>query len=561
MSEREIKSTDFLDLVDAYCGGRLHDDEMHRLEAILLDSGDAQRQFVAYFQMHTDLEFSARARRAASAVLGRVSAEPPGARSRDVRRPAVRSFPRIPLRLNRWTSLAAGILIAVVAYGFGHLGSPRPMPRRTTSGPVPPRPETSNVAWLVNAQNCRWEGGESGMPGRNMRAGKVLRLDRGLAEIEFDRGARLILQGPAGLELISGNEARLLHGSLTARVPERARGFTVHSPWGKVVDLGTEFGLSVDDRGGTAVRVFQGTVVASPTGVGAREKPGLTLHQDQAARIEDQAVALSSRREADDPRFVRAILPPPVVTPRARSLGFLEPVAGTLQDAEGLGVGLTHRLPGTGFGLPERDGNLRLNTKRAALELKTTRSDINTQVGMATGEYLGVRLADLGFTGAEDFAISATLPEIPGLEHVGQFGLYAGVRSDKNIRGGLLSQAQPDQYVQFLVNNNNGVDSDFHKVGLLSTGDDLRLTLRRVSGAYSLVAENLTRHSSSTLAIAHPSFLDGERDLYVGLFGANTQSDLRKTLTIKEFDVKVWTVSPARGVDPDDTDRPPRVAD
>ena len=49
---------------------------------------------------------------------------------------------------------------------------------------------------------------------------------------------------------------------------------------------------------------------------------------------------------------------------------------------------------------------------------------------MSTGEYLGVRLADLGFTGTEDFEISATIPNIPGLKVVGQFGLYAGSRSD-----------------------------------------------------------------------------------------------------------------------------------
>ncbi len=68
----------------------------------------------------------------------------------------------------------------------------------------------------------------------------------------------------------------------------------------------------------------------------------------------------------------------------------------------------------------------------------------------------------------------------------------------------------------------------------MTTGDDLRLTLRRIGGRYSLVVDNLTRHSSSTLTIAHPAFLDGESDLYVGLFGANTQSDLCKTLTIRE---------------------------
>ena len=70
----------------------------------------------------------------------------------------------------------------------------------------------------------------------------------------------------------------------------------------------------------------------------------------------------------------------------------------------------------------------------------------------------------------------------------------------------------------------------------MTSGDDLRLTLRRTGGRYSLVVDDLTRRSSSTLAIAHPAFLDGETDLYVGLFGANTQSDLRKTLTVRELE-------------------------
>jgi hypothetical protein len=48
------------------------------------------------------------------------------------------------------------------------------------------------------------------------------------------------------------------------------------------------------------------------------------------------------------------------------------------------------------------------------------------------------------------------------------------------------------------------------------------------------------------LAIRHPDFLEDERDLYVGLFGANTQSQDRKTLVIKEVQVTVWTATPAR---------------
>src|SRR5262249_30540232 len=150
------------------------------------------------------------------------------------------------------------------------------------------------------------------------------------------------------------------------------------------------------------------------------------------------------------------------------------------------------------------------------------------------GEYLGLRLSDLGFTGKEDFSVTATIPDIPPLEKVGQFGLYAGARSDRNIRGGLISSGQGEfgQYTQFLVNNNNGQDADPNLVGLLSTGTDLRLTLKRTNGKYALTVENLTTGSTSTLSIRHPEFLDNECDLFVGLFGANTQSAVRRKLFV-----------------------------
>src|SRR5262249_55798352 len=161
-------------------------------------------------------------------------------------------------------------------------------------------------------------------------------------------------------------------------------------------------------------------------------------------------------------------------------LTFDGPAPAGLADAGGAPTGLTHRLPGTGFRLPERDPNLRLDA-RGHLALTTTNSDLNRQYRLHHGEYLGVRPSDLGFTGAEDFAVTVSIPNIPALEFVGQFGLYAGTRSDRNIRGGLLSSRPEEagQYTQFLVNNNGGRDSDLYEVGLLSTGADLRLTPNR----------------------------------------------------------------------------------
>jgi hypothetical protein len=311
-----------------------------------------------------------------------------------------------------------------------------------------------------------------------------------------------------------------------------------------VIDLGTEFGMAVSDTGATDVYVFEGKVEAQPAG-GEDASGAVSLSRHQGAEIANGRIRLHpAAPETRAGRFVREIVPAPVLVPRTLRVKFDGSEQHGLHDEAGRGTGLTHRLPGTGSRLPDFDPNLRLARQR--LELTTTNSDLNTQYKLYQGEYLGVRLRDVGFTGTEDFEAWATFLDIPALEFVGQFGLYAGAKSDLNVRGGLLSdkKGEAGQYTQFLVNNHNGgIDSDIYKVGLLSTGTDLRVTLKRTGGKYALAVDNLTDGSSSTLEIRHPEFLDREHDLYIGLFGANTQSNVRKTLLVKDFQVTVWTVS------------------
>ncbi|HXG08308.1 MAG TPA: FecR domain-containing protein [Gemmataceae bacterium] len=510
------------DLIDDYLSGLLDEAGVRRLEERLRADAEARRYFVRYARMHTDLHLEAHARQAGARALDRIAQQD-----------------RAAIPLLRWgTTLkmfaAAAGLLFVLGAGWW-LVKGRPNPEILGHEPA--------IAWLVNAQNCQWSEGE---PIGDMRAGKVLKLERGLAEVRFQCGARVVLEGPASLELLSAKGARLRYGKLTARVPNPATGFEIVCPQGKVIDLGTEFGVSVSASGATEVYVFEGKVEAHATANGSAASVNLT--QNQAARIAAGKVQ-PVEPSAGASQFVRAIVPPPVIQPRTLRLTFDRPAEGGILDATGQGTGLTHRLPGTGRRLPTPDPNLRLNTEQQQLELTTTNSDLNTQYRLYHGEYLGIRLSDLGFTGKEDFAVTAVIPNIPALEFVGQFGLYAGVASDRNIRGGLLSSRrdEPGQYVQFLVNNPDGCDTDICKVGLLSTGMDLRLTLKRTDGRYALTVENLKDGSASTLTIRHPDFLDDEQDLFVGLFGANTQSPVRKTLFIKEFAVTVWTVAPAAG--------------
>src|SRR5262249_43977123 len=135
------------------------------------------------------------------------------------------------------------------------------------------------IAWLVNAQNCQWS---EKAPAGDMRVGTELKLERGLAEIRFQCGARVVLEGPASLELLSGESARLRQGKLTARAPETAAGFAILFPQGKVTDLGTEFGMSVAEDGAANVYVFEGKVEAKPA-EGARS--AISLSQKQSAQI------------------------------------------------------------------------------------------------------------------------------------------------------------------------------------------------------------------------------------------------------------------------------------
>jgi hypothetical protein len=510
-------------LFDDYVNGQLEDKRARELETRLQADAEARRAFVRYTRLHTDLLLELRARQASGRALELIGQQLPTSAAAS---PALRTSDRVTRsRLARRLAsmLAAGAVMVLVVWAGWRLFRPAPTTDET-------------VGWLANAQNCTWSDGE---PPGDLRAGRALRIDRGLAEVRFRCGARLVLEGPAHVELVSDRSVRLLHGKLTARVPSEAVGFEVLSPQGKVIDLGTEFGVSVADNGVTDVYVFEGQVEAYSSA--DPRATGVSLTERQAARI---AAGKVTTTDPEPGRFVRAIVAPPVVAPRRAKLAFDGPLPGGLRDRTGAGTGLSHRLPGTGEWLAADDENLLLVPDKKQLELTTTNSDLNTQYRLRRGEYLGVRLSDLGFTGSEDFEVTATFPAIPALQHVGQFGLYAGARSDRAIRGGLLAQEdRAGLYTQFLVNNADGTDTDTHKVGLLSTGTDLRVTLRRVAGRFSLTVENLTSGGTSTLAIRHPAYLDAEQDLYVGLFGANTQSNVRQTVIVREFQATVWAAN------------------
>jgi hypothetical protein len=152
-----------------------------------------------------------------------------------------------------------------------------------------PRTSNSVVGVLAETIDAQWRDNAAPMGvGQDLRAG-VLSLQRGLAHVRFDSGASVILEGPAQVELLSGNSMSLRQGKIVATVGRDAIGFVVNTPQGKILDLGTEFGIQVDPVGQSQVHVFQGEVILYPTNQDGRMKvsEGDAKSVDQSGKVVD----------------------------------------------------------------------------------------------------------------------------------------------------------------------------------------------------------------------------------------------------------------------------------
>lgn len=93
---------------------------------------------------------------------------------------------------------------------------------------------------------------------------ETLRIQNEDVQIQFGCGALVTLHGPAVFRIVSEKLARLEYGSLEAKVPPQAIGFLIDTPATRVIDLGTEFAVTVAANGNTNINVLNGEVEAEP---------------------------------------------------------------------------------------------------------------------------------------------------------------------------------------------------------------------------------------------------------------------------------------------------------
>jgi hypothetical protein len=173
-----------------------------------------------------------------------------------------------PGRRSVWefASVAAAVALGAVVSFFAtmRLSSERQaleLVDRSTIAPSNIAAVSGYVATLGEMRNCVWESGEQDLAsGHPFTSGSKLRVASGLAQVSFETGAVSVVEGPAVFTLLE-NAMELDRGEVSTLLPEAASGFRVLTPSSEVVDLGTSFGVKVDDRGGSQVHVFEGEAV------------------------------------------------------------------------------------------------------------------------------------------------------------------------------------------------------------------------------------------------------------------------------------------------------------
>lgn len=134
-----------------------------------------------------------------------------------------------------------------------------------------------------------------------------LALEAGAVEVTIRNGARILLEGPATLELLTPMRAYLQAGRAVVHVPKTAAGFVLETRDASVLDVGTEFGVKVGPDRGTEVQVYQGSVFTSAKSAGGRTNSPQRLLAGSAARINPDAVQPVQSLPFAPDRFVRQL--------------------------------------------------------------------------------------------------------------------------------------------------------------------------------------------------------------------------------------------------------------
>jgi len=220
-------------LLGRYLEGEATASDMAKLNDLLRSDPQARRQFAEHLNLDSalsvcaaDWEAHARERESPAAL------------------PAKRRIVPFPAR-HPWLAAACAALLAGGAWWW-----------HQTQQTYATVTNDAGIEDLSNGTALRGEGHE---------------IKAGMVEFITARGARVVIEAPASFRFESAQRLHLMHGRVAADVPPAAKGFTVVTPAGDAVDLGTKFGVDVPREGTPEIHVFQGEVIARPKSGGKHQ--------------------------------------------------------------------------------------------------------------------------------------------------------------------------------------------------------------------------------------------------------------------------------------------------
>lgn len=301
-------------LLERLCDQLATDDELAELNAIFARSKAAREYYLQTISLHSSLQRGlVTSGPEPTGCLQCASLSPAAAKGAAAARsaPSVARVRRLfrPSRRIGWSLVTAATLLVVfigVAAWWKRAGLDGPIvsPKETADvAPAPslPVPEGRPVARVteVSENVAWWNPNESIALMSQVRAGDSLHLSRGEIRLTYHSGVELRLLAPADF-IVHAEGGELRRGGLRAVVPEEGRGFTIETPNGKVVDLGTEFSVAVDDFGVSEVSVFQGIVDAFPSSTAGDGTQTIRLTKGEAVQWNRETFI---RLKADPLRF------------------------------------------------------------------------------------------------------------------------------------------------------------------------------------------------------------------------------------------------------------------
>ncbi len=246
----------------------------------------------------------------AALVQAKQGRSQPGSRNqRDVSGPSSSAVRTIVIP--RWVPAAAAIIVVCLGLiplmGWLDGGGAGPNPRHTAEPVDEAGANTSDgpSVRLVSALGARWEAGKA--PGGSASDTALdfgdYALTDGIVHLKYRSGVDVIVQAPAAFRLVDDQTLSLRRGKINATVSSlTGRGFSVESETARVVDLGTEFGFVVDDRGVASTHVYQGEVLVTSK-LSEQDNPVL-LEQGQATTV-DHGGGPMIKTEADELAVLR----------------------------------------------------------------------------------------------------------------------------------------------------------------------------------------------------------------------------------------------------------------